>query len=454
MSFALSKRRPATGRVLTIWYLLLMTLVTGGLLLAGDHMLGKRLLEKDRALVDTLADNYARISQDAGINKLGHVLERDRDFLLLSHYRVRLTGPDGKTLFQAGAELTAAAPATGLLEDGGWSRTMTLSAHRLQVALAADARHEDLTRYRQTMLTLMVSMLLISLVLVALLNHRILRPLRSLIRRVERLLQDGLEQHIPLTASPRSELGQLTLLFNRQMGRIHQLVSGLRHALDSAAHDLRTPLTRQRLSIEQALAQDEPERWRESLLDCAEENQRMGELIDYLLAITAAEQGLDENRKRPCELHAILYEVADLYELAAEDKGVQLVTDIDPALRLEADAPGLRQAFANLLDNAIKYTPTGGRVSLSAQAEDGGCRVRLQDTGCGIAEQDLPHIFERLYRGDLSRQSPGHGLGLALVKAVMEAHQARIEVFTDQSGTRVECWLPTVQGKKSPDKPG
>ncbi|GAA3526876.1 sensor histidine kinase [Zobellella aerophila] len=445
MSFVFSKRRPATGRVLTIWYLLLMTLVTGGLLLAGDHMLGKRLLEKDRALVDTLVDNYARISRDAGIDKLGHVLDRDRDFLQLSHYRVRLTGMDGKTRFQSGTAPAESPPAGGLLDDGSWSRTLTLDGHRLQVALAADARQQDLARYRQTMLTLMVSMLLISLVLVALLNHRILRPLRGLIRRVERLLQDGLDQPVPLTASPRSELGQLTLLFNRQMGRIHQLVSSLRHALDSAAHDLRTPLTRQRLSIEQALAQDTPEQWRESLLDCAEENQRMGELIDYLLAITAAEQGLDANRKRPCELSPILHEVADLYELAAEDKDIRLVTDIHPQLCLNADAQGLRQAFANLLDNAIKYTAPGGRVVLSAMAEDGGCRIRLQDSGCGIAEQDLPHIFERLYRGDLSRQSPGHGLGLALVKAVMEAHQARIEVFTDPSGTRVECWLPTAQ---------
>lgn len=440
MSCAPIEPRFATGRILTLWYLLLMTLVTGGLLLAGDHLLGKRLLEKDRQLVATLLDNYQRVGLDAGPDKLVHVLQRDRDFLELSHYRVRYRAPDGHLLFSAGPALPSAGD--GRLADDSWSQGYRWQGYRLQVALAAQPRHQDLARYRQTMLQLMLPMLLCSLLLVAWLTRRTLRPIRALIQRVAGLQRDGLEQQVPATASPRTELGQLTLLFNQQMARIHRLVSGLRHALDSAAHDLRTPLTRQRLSLEQALASPDPAHWRESLLDCAEENQRMEALLGYLLAITAAEQGLDPARRQRCELGALLREVSELYELAAEDKGLHLDTELAPALWLQGDAQALRQAFANLLDNAVKYTPPGGRVRIRAARFDTQIAVVVEDSGMGIDPVDLPHIFERLYRADRGRHSPGHGLGLALVKAILDGHQARIEVESGTQGSRFRCLFP------------
>ena len=440
MSCVSTEPRFATGWILTLWYLLLMTLVTGGLLLAGDHLLGKRLLEKDQQLVSTLMDNYQRVGQDAGPDKLLHVLHRDREFLQLSHYRLRFDTPDGRRLFTAGSSLPE--PGAGLLDDGSWSQQMVIGDHRLHIALDAGPRQQDLARYRLTMLQLMLPMLLFSLLLVAWLTHSTLRPIQNLILRVAGLQRDGLEQAVPLTASPRSELGRLTLLFNQQMSRIHRLVCGLRHALDSAAHDLRTPLTRQRLSLEQALSSDDAAQWRESLLDCAEENQRMEALLGYLLAITAAEQGLDPAHERDCELDGILRDTVDLYNMAAEDKGVQLTTDIDGDLRLRGDAQALRQAFANLLDNALKYTPAGGSIRLQAHRQGDKIRVRLTDSGIGIDPADLPHVFERLYRADSSRQSPGHGLGLTLVKAILDNHRARITVDSDQSGTRIECRFP------------
>ncbi|WP_107852808.1 sensor histidine kinase [Oceanimonas marisflavi] len=437
MSCAPANPRFTTGLTLTLWYLVLMTLVTGGLLLAGDHLLGKRLLDKDRQLVATLLDNYQRISLDAGPDKLLHVLERDREFLLLSHYRVRFTNPTGQLLFSAGPALPPRADSQ--LNDGSWHQGRTLEGYRLQVALSATPRQQDLASYRQTMLQLLLPMLLISLVLVAWLTRRTLRPIRALIHHIGSLQRDGLEQPVPQTASSRTELGQLTLLFNQQMARIHRLVSGLRHALDSAAHDLRTPLTRQRLSLEQALASQDPQRWYDSLLDCAEENQRMQTQLDYLLAITAAEQGLDPARLEPCDLGALLAEVAELYELAAEDRGIVLTTELAPDLTVHGDTQALRQAFANLLDNAIKYTNAGGRVHLRARRHQGVIEVEVEDNGMGISETDLPHIFERLYRADRSRHSPGHGLGLALVKAILDGHQASIEVTSGRGTTRFYC---------------
>ncbi|MCT7656103.1 sensor histidine kinase [Oceanimonas sp. NS1] len=161
--------------------------------------------------------------------------------------------------------------------------------------------------------------------------------------------------------------------------------------------------------------------------------------LGYLLAITAAEQGLDPARLEPRDLSRLLEEVAELYELAAEDKEITLTTELAPELVIHGDPQALSQAFANLLDNAIKYTPAGGEVKLLARRQGSAIKVIVEDTGMGISEADLPHIFERLYRADRSRHSPGHGLGLALVKAILDGHQAPVEVTSGREATRFYC---------------
>jgi signal transduction histidine kinase len=131
------------------------------------------------------------------------------------------------------------------------------------------------------------------------------------------------------------------------------------------------------------------------------------------------------------DLPAAVREVTALYEDAAEDKQLTIRADVPAALAVRADRDRLRQALANLVDNAVKYTPAGGRVDISASQEGGSASIRVRDTGPGIPPQDLPRIWDRLYRGDLARSTRGLGLGLSLVKASVEAQGGRVSVESE-----------------------
>jgi signal transduction histidine kinase len=146
--------------------------------------------------------------------------------------------------------------------------------------------------------------------------------------------------------------------------------------------------------------------------------------------------------RQPLGLDTLAREVIETYDLVAEERGVRVVWNLLPAGVL-GDAGRLRQLIANLVDNALKYTPTGGLIELSTRAVDGFCEVRVRDTGIGIADEEKPRIFERLYRGDRSRSQPGLGLGLSFVKAICDAHGGAIEVVSALGkGTEVTVSLP------------
>jgi signal transduction histidine kinase len=146
--------------------------------------------------------------------------------------------------------------------------------------------------------------------------------------------------------------------------------------------------------------------------------------------------------RRPIRLDTLAREVIETYNLVAEERGVRVVSNLLPATAL-GDAGRLRQLIANLVDNALKYTPTGGLIEVSTRALEQFCEIQVRDTGIGIADDEKPRIFERLYRGDRSRSEPGLGLGLSFVKAICDAHGGTIEVVSALGkGTEVTVSLP------------
>jgi signal transduction histidine kinase len=149
-------------------------------------------------------------------------------------------------------------------------------------------------------------------------------------------------------------------------------------------------------------------------------------------------------QRDPLRLDDVLRDAVDLYEELAEDKGLALSLHLEPGLPIVAgDRARLRQVFANLLDNAIKYTPAPGRVSVTARPHEEGAEVSVEDTGPGIPSHDRERIWERLYRGDESRSQRGLGIGLSLVRAIVEAHRGRASVQSEPGhGSRFIVWLP------------
>jgi signal transduction histidine kinase len=182
---------------------------------------------------------------------------------------------------------------------------------------------------------------------------------------------------------------------------------------------------------ERALQSDEPEEQREALVTCLEESGRILAMLDILMDISEAETGTMRLDRSHVALGPMVNEVASLYEEVAEEKQIEVTTEVEPGVTVLADSRRLRQVMTNLVDNALKYTPSGGRVQVAARREDQGVRIDVSDTGIGISGYDLPRIWERLYRGDESRTERGLGLGLSLVRAIVTAHGGTIEVTAE-----------------------
>jgi signal transduction histidine kinase len=255
------------------------------------------------------------------------------------------------------------------------------------------------------------------------------RPLRQIVRVVRDITRTRrLDVRVPATAT-RGELDELVQLFNRMLEGNETLIHALRGSLDNVAHDLRTPLSRLRVMLEDALRREaDLVTARQAMAGALEETDRVQTIIRTLMDVTAAETGMMKLDLQPVPFASLIDDVVELYEGVAAEKEIIVECRLAPGLAATVDAPRMRQVFANLLDNALKYTPKGGRVEIIGGHEAGRVTVSFRDTGIGVAAHDLPHIWERLYRGDKSRAEHGLGLGLSLVKAIVEAHGGRVEV--------------------------
>ena len=243
------------------------------------------------------------------------------------------------------------------------------------------------------------------------------------------------------------EIECLGLAFNDMLDRIDALVTELREVSNNIAHDLRSPITRLRGMAETTLtAPSSLDDYRDMAAAFIDESDRLMGLINTMLDIAETDSGAAVVRRAPVDVAGLVRDAHELFEPAARESGLALELAVSEGpLIVDGDADLLRRVVANLLDNAIKYTPAGGTIRLAAARGDGRAVISVVDTGEGIEAKDLAHIFKRFYRGDSSRSRPGHGLGLSLCQAIVRAHGGEIGVRSVRgAGAMFEVRLPVA----------
>jgi signal transduction histidine kinase len=255
-------------------------------------------------------------------------------------------------------------------------------------------------------------------------------------RTTRRIMAGDLSQRIALKGS-RDEFDQLAANLNAMLDQIERLLGGMRQVTDNIAHDLRTPLNRLRSRIEVALLQEPDRAETRALLEATlADAQAMIATFNALLDIARAEAGSERGGFEAVDLTALGRDLADLYRPAAEDKRLTFEYHCAPGLYLRANRHLLAQALANLLDNAIKYTPRGGRVRLLIERGAHGPLIAVADSGPGIPEAERERVLQRFVRLDGTRSTPGNGLGLSLVDAVAKLHGAELTLTDNRPGLK------------------
>jgi heavy metal sensor kinase len=290
-----------------------------------------------------------------------------------------------------------------------------------------------------------------SLVVVALLGRwmagRALSPLKAAAQRAEEITPAQLDRRLPVRGAD-DELDHLSAAFNSVLARLEAAIGEMKQFTASIAHELRTPLTVLRGEAEIALMQGlREEDYRRVLSSQLEEFDKLSRIINQTLTLARAESGEIQLERNSMDFSGLATDLVQDMQAVANAKSVVLESGIEPDIRLSGDAGWLERMLLNLMDNAIKFTPPNGRVSVDVCGERNSVKIRVADTGLGIAPEALPHIFDRFFRGDPSRSrgDEGAGLGLTLVHWIVQQHQGSIEVESQLGhGTGFTIRLPML----------
>lgn len=282
---------------------------------------------------------------------------------------------------------------------------------------------------------------------------RVLRPVRRLIEGARRLAREDKLDHRLEVSQSIPELGEFASAFNETLGRIHVLTEELEAANDQLAHELRTPLARIRGNVERILTRADSPASREDAARSIEEIDRASHLIHSILSIRAGDSRTMRLHLERTPLNELVRETCELYSAAAEEKdlGFELLITGE-AHPVTLDRQRIQQALCNLLDNALAYTPQGGKVEVEVDYLDHSVLIQVRDTGPGLTEEDSSRIWRRFTRGSAaSANTPGIGLGLSLVRAVVSAHRGEAGA-RNRAGRGAEFWfrLPECQDHRSP----
>jgi signal transduction histidine kinase len=474
MSFTgkINQLRRSVALRLSLWFTVLFAAGFTAIFALLYFLLGQQLETREIEALRLRLQQYADIFEARGVRGLDQRIDDDSDAPHVRSTYARLLAPNGDLIW-------GRVPPDWIDQDerrvaipdgwGGWTirkiygvrvprdeqRDLVVVSAQLsnglllQVGRTTDNRAALLEPLRRIFTWVASAAILVGFAVSILAARRATKPLRQVVETARRIINTGaLDARV---AEPKrdDDIAELVRYFNNVLDKNAALLRAMREALDNVAHDLRTPLTSMRGTAELALSQPGIDKSaRDALADCVERSDEVLRLLRALMEISEAEAGVLRLNKEEADLRVLVGQAVELYADVAEAKQITLKFEDGAAVPVFVDVVRVRQAVANLIDNAIKYTPDGGSVSVSLAQAGGEAVLAVRDTGPGVPEAEQPRIWERLYRGDQSRSQSGLGLGLSLVRAIVEAHGGKASVRNaPERGAVFEVRLPTMQAE-------
>ncbi|CAG0932367.1 two-component system, OmpR family, sensor histidine kinase BaeS [Thermoflexales bacterium] len=273
---------------------------------------------------------------------------------------------------------------------------------------------------------------------------RITQPVLQLTAVTQHMAEGDLSNRA--VVKRRDELGTLAQSFNEMADQVEATITTLRRFVSDAAHELHSPLTALQADLELSVSEQDETRRTALIAQAQQQTIRLRELADNLLDLSRVEAHGARTLHELVNLNDLLYDLSEPYASQADQAGLALQLDLPPEpIKIQGDAGQLHRAIGNLIDNAIKFTPEGGAITIGLRQDAGTSELCIQDTGIGIPEEDLPHLFSRFHRGRNVAGYPGNGLGLAIVKAIIEAHGGRVSAANTSPGARFCITLPEAR---------
>jgi signal transduction histidine kinase len=421
---------------------------------------------RDHDLIDARIGQYQEIVEKEGVEGVKRIYSDPKMRVGAARFLLELSDMQGNVLFfhmteelgQEFKDVPGQLKVAKNLSHGKWFfiesadhdedaievKTVILNNGKLRLDVGASTQDRDelLEKFQGIFLTIFIPLLLSSIFFSIFIAQKFLTPIKNLSKLTKEVKEGNLSSRAKLPIY-RDELYELTATFNDMLSQVEYLVEAMKDTLDNVAHDLRTPISRVRLASEFALKSGSPEKLKLAAEEGIENLDMILNMIQTIMTMSGLHSKTYALKKEFFSASEVIEDIVDLYLFVAEEKHISISTDCTLETKVFADRLMCRQALANLLDNAIKYSPPHSHINLSCRPENGMALFMIKDQGPGISAEEIPRIWERLYRGDKSRHEKGFGLGLSLVKIFIESNNGTVLVDSELNvGSTFKVLLP------------